>query len=129
MTSSETPFFLIVTDLDRGVFSVEGPMTDDRPWHAAVRVGPIDEKDFEETVPENEVEPVADSRRTSGPSDTLLKVFEKRCRYRAACGSRLSLRRSAHAACATLPYAAGYRRRGQTGRPAQVKTGIAWSPA
>ena len=26
------PFFLIVTDHDRGVFAVEGPMTDDRPW-------------------------------------------------------------------------------------------------
>jgi hypothetical protein len=37
MSSTESPFFLIVTDLDRGVFSVEGPMTDDRPWHAAVR--------------------------------------------------------------------------------------------
>ncbi|MEO8713642.1 MAG: hypothetical protein ABI369_01370 [Acetobacteraceae bacterium] len=29
------PFFLIVADHDRGVFSVEGPMTDDRPWHSA----------------------------------------------------------------------------------------------
>jgi hypothetical protein len=37
MASTETPFFLIVTDLDRSVFSVEGPMTDDRPWQAAVR--------------------------------------------------------------------------------------------
>jgi hypothetical protein len=37
MATTESPFFLIVTDLDRGVFSVEGPMTDDRPWHAAVR--------------------------------------------------------------------------------------------
>jgi hypothetical protein len=36
MASTETPFFLIVTDLDRSVFSVEGPMTDDRPWQAAV---------------------------------------------------------------------------------------------
>jgi hypothetical protein len=35
MANAETPFFLIVTDLDRGVFSVEGPMTDDRAWHAA----------------------------------------------------------------------------------------------
>jgi hypothetical protein len=25
------PFYLIVTDHDRGVFAVEGPMTDDRP--------------------------------------------------------------------------------------------------
>jgi hypothetical protein len=31
------PFYLIVTDNDRGVFSVEGPMTDDRPWNAAAR--------------------------------------------------------------------------------------------
>ena len=29
------PFFLIVTDHDRGVFCVEGPMTDDRPWKEA----------------------------------------------------------------------------------------------
>jgi hypothetical protein len=26
------PFYLIVTNHDRGVFAVEGPMTDDRPW-------------------------------------------------------------------------------------------------
>jgi hypothetical protein len=31
------PFFLIVTDHDRGFFSVEGPMTDDRPWNEAAR--------------------------------------------------------------------------------------------
>ena len=31
------PFYLIVTDIDRGVFCVEGPMTDDRPWEAAAR--------------------------------------------------------------------------------------------
>ena len=31
------PFYLIVTDHDRGFFSVEGPMTDDRPWNAAAR--------------------------------------------------------------------------------------------
>ena len=31
------PFFLIVIDEDRGVFSVEGPMTDDRPWQSAAR--------------------------------------------------------------------------------------------
>ena len=29
------PFYLIVTDHDRGVFAVEGPMTDDRPWKEA----------------------------------------------------------------------------------------------
>ncbi|MBS0641264.1 MAG: hypothetical protein JSS43_15425 [Proteobacteria bacterium] len=29
------PFYLIVTDHDRGVFAVEGPMTDDRPWKDA----------------------------------------------------------------------------------------------
>jgi hypothetical protein len=29
------PFYLIVTDLDRGVFAVEGPMTDERPWKEA----------------------------------------------------------------------------------------------
>jgi hypothetical protein len=29
------PFYLIVTDHDRGVFAVEGPMTDDRAWNAA----------------------------------------------------------------------------------------------
>jgi len=31
------PFFLIVTDHDRGVFAVEGPMTDDRPRLSAAR--------------------------------------------------------------------------------------------
>ncbi len=31
------PFYLIVTDEDRGVFAVEGPMTDDRPWQSATR--------------------------------------------------------------------------------------------
>jgi hypothetical protein len=31
------PFYLIVTDHDRGVFAVEGPMTDDRGWQAAAR--------------------------------------------------------------------------------------------
>jgi hypothetical protein len=31
------PFFLIVADHDRGFFSVEGPMTDDRPWNDAPR--------------------------------------------------------------------------------------------
>jgi hypothetical protein len=37
MANAEAPFFLVVTDLDRGVFCVEGPMTDDRPWQAAAR--------------------------------------------------------------------------------------------
>lgn len=32
---STQPFYLIVTDHDRGVFAVEGPMTDDRPWNEA----------------------------------------------------------------------------------------------
>jgi hypothetical protein len=31
------PFYLIVTDHDRGVFAVEGPMADDRPWQSAAR--------------------------------------------------------------------------------------------
>ena len=31
------PFFLIVTDYDRGFFAVEGPMTDIRPWNEAAR--------------------------------------------------------------------------------------------
>jgi hypothetical protein len=26
------PFYLVMIDHDRGVFTVEGPMTDDRPW-------------------------------------------------------------------------------------------------
>jgi hypothetical protein len=34
---SISPFYLIVADHDRGFFSVEGPMTDDRPWTAAAR--------------------------------------------------------------------------------------------
>ncbi len=29
------PFFLIVADQDRRVFTVEGPMTDDGPWNLA----------------------------------------------------------------------------------------------
>ena len=29
------PFFLIVTDFDAGLFSVEGPMMDDGPWNLA----------------------------------------------------------------------------------------------
>ena len=33
--ASRQPFYLIVTDHDRGVFTVEGPMTDDRPWNDA----------------------------------------------------------------------------------------------
>jgi hypothetical protein len=32
-----SPFYLVVSDNDRGVFAVEGPMTDDRPWQAAAR--------------------------------------------------------------------------------------------
>jgi hypothetical protein len=34
---SKRPFFLIVIDEDRGVFFVEGPMADDRPWPARAR--------------------------------------------------------------------------------------------
>src|ERR1700730_4038688 len=30
-------FFLIVADYDRGFFTVEGPMTDDRPWNDLAR--------------------------------------------------------------------------------------------
>jgi hypothetical protein len=37
VTEQPTPFFLIVADHDQGFFSVEGPMTDDRPWKNAVR--------------------------------------------------------------------------------------------
>jgi hypothetical protein len=29
------PFFLIVADLETGVFCIEGPMTDDAPWNLA----------------------------------------------------------------------------------------------
>jgi hypothetical protein len=32
-----TPFYPIVTDHDRNVFAVEGPMTGDRPWKSAER--------------------------------------------------------------------------------------------
>ena len=36
MAPPETPpFYLIVTDLDRGVFTVEGPMTETGPWDEA----------------------------------------------------------------------------------------------
>ena len=44
------PFYLIVTDFDRGVFAVEGAMTDTSPWddaatflrshHRDIRIGP-----------------------------------------------------------------------------------------
>ena len=34
-TPAPEPFYLIVTDHDRGFFCVEGPMTDDRPWKEA----------------------------------------------------------------------------------------------
>ena len=37
------PFFLIVADFDAGLFSVEGPMTDDGPWNLAA--GRAREKD------------------------------------------------------------------------------------
>ena len=37
MNEPTPPFFLIVIDEDRGVFSVEGPMIDDRPWQSAAR--------------------------------------------------------------------------------------------
>lgn len=37
------PFFLIIADHDRGCFCVEGPMTDDGPWHLAA--GRAREKD------------------------------------------------------------------------------------
>ena len=36
--SRQQPFYLIITDRDNGTFSVEGPMTDDRPWNHAVVV-------------------------------------------------------------------------------------------
>ena len=36
-TPATQPFYLIVADHTRGVFAVEGPMTDDRPWQAAAR--------------------------------------------------------------------------------------------
>jgi hypothetical protein len=31
------PFFLIVANLGAGLFCVEGPMTDDRPWRRAAQ--------------------------------------------------------------------------------------------
>jgi hypothetical protein len=36
--STTQPFFLIVIDEDRGVFSVEGPMTDNRPSQGAAHI-------------------------------------------------------------------------------------------
>jgi hypothetical protein len=41
MTEQPAPFFLIVADRDQGFFSVEGPMTDDRPWINAVRASSL----------------------------------------------------------------------------------------
>ncbi len=36
MSKRVEPFVLIVTDQDHKKFTVEGPMTDDRPWNAAI---------------------------------------------------------------------------------------------
>jgi hypothetical protein len=36
-SSATRAFFLIVADHDQGVFSVEGPMSDDQPWQNAAR--------------------------------------------------------------------------------------------
>jgi len=30
------PFFLVITDRDKGLFNVVGPMTDDNPWNERV---------------------------------------------------------------------------------------------
>jgi hypothetical protein len=38
------PFYLIAPEHDRGVFAVEGPMTDDRPWQSAARYARDDER-------------------------------------------------------------------------------------
>ena len=40
------PFFLVVADHDRGVFAVEGPMNEDRPWEAAAQFARSDEHRF-----------------------------------------------------------------------------------
>jgi hypothetical protein len=37
VTEQPTPFFLIIADLDREFFCVEGPMTDDRLWRDAAK--------------------------------------------------------------------------------------------
>jgi hypothetical protein len=36
-TDPSASFFLVVADHDQGFFSIEGPMTDDRPWNNATR--------------------------------------------------------------------------------------------
>jgi hypothetical protein len=36
MPAKIAPFVLVVVDRDKGVFTVEGPMTDDTSWNAAV---------------------------------------------------------------------------------------------
>jgi hypothetical protein len=41
---TKRPFFLIVIDEDRDVFSIEGPMTDDQPWQPAARKTRDDER-------------------------------------------------------------------------------------
>ena len=38
MTDQPASFFLIIGDHDQKFFSVEGPMTDDRPWKDGARV-------------------------------------------------------------------------------------------
>ena len=40
------PFYLIVADYDRGVFAVEGPITDDRPWLAGERAARQHQRDI-----------------------------------------------------------------------------------
>ena len=43
----KAPFYLIVADHDRGVFAVEGPMTDDRPWKEAATTARNEERRIE----------------------------------------------------------------------------------
>jgi hypothetical protein len=47
MIEPTTPFFVIVADHDQGFFSVEGPMTDDRPWKDAARNARNNERQIE----------------------------------------------------------------------------------
>jgi len=39
---SETPFLLIVFDAAQATFSLEGPVTDDRAWRAAIAAARIE---------------------------------------------------------------------------------------
>ena len=72
------PFFLIVADTEREVFSVEGPMTDSTRWHCAVLRVQDDGQPVElSDGGSDRAQSVADYKRESGytevPSGSIVK--------------------------------------------------------